>query len=122
MITEETKETHSAGTSWFAIEDINRRAEHAMNQHPDVFGSYAHQTAVAKVTELVKDYLSGYAVIYETARPATRKRPAHTEVKVMRYVLKSKRDGAAFRKSVEAAGGKEMVWKHNTESLSIHVW
>ncbi len=119
---EENKETHSAGAAWFAIEDINRRAEAAMDRHPDVFGSFAHQTAVAKVSELVKDYFASYGTLYETARPATKKRPAHTEVKVMRYVMKSRRDAAAFRAAVEAAGGHEMVWKHNTESLSIHVW
>jgi hypothetical protein len=122
MIKEETKETHSVGSGWFAIEDINRRAEAAMDRHPDVFGSFAHQTAVAAVVDCVKDYFASYGAVYETARPATKRRPAHTEVKVQRYVLKSRRDSTAFRKSIESAGGKEMNWKHNTESLSIHVW
>lgn len=122
MLTEDTKETRPSGASWFAIEDINRRAERAMDLHPDVFGSYAHQQSVAQVVELVKDYFASYGTLYETARPATKKRPAHTEVKIMRYVLKRPRDASAFRAAIAAAGGHEMVWKHNTESLSIHVW
>lgn len=119
---EENKDTQPSNSSWFAIEDINRRAERAMDLHPDVFGSYAHQQSVAQVVELVKDYFASYGTLYETARPATKKRPAHTEVKIMRYVLKRPRDASAFRAAIAAAGGHEMVWKHNTESLSIHVW
>jgi hypothetical protein len=119
---EENKETHSAGSSWFAIEDINRRAAAAMDRHPDVFGSFGHQASVELVVDLVKNYFASYGVVYETARPATKRRPAHTEVKVQRYVLKSRRDITAFRNSIAAAGGKEMNWKHKTESLSIHVW
>jgi hypothetical protein len=119
---EETLDTQTSNSSWFAIEDINRRAARAMDLHPEVFGSFAHQTAVAAVVDTVKDYFASYGTVYETARPATRNRPAHTEVKVQRYVLKSRRDSTAFRNSIKAAGGREMKWKHHTESLSIHVW
>ena len=122
MLTEDTKETRPSNSSWFAIEDINRRAERAMDLHPDVFGSFAHQESVAQVVELAKNYFSSYATLYETARAATKRRPAHTEVKIYRYVLKGSRDAAAFRAGISAAGGREMTWKHNTESLSIHVW
>lgn len=119
---EENKDTRPSNSSWFSIEDINARASRAMDLHPDVFGSSAHQTAVTQVVELVKNYFASYGTVYETARPVTKRRPAHTEVKVMRYVLKRERDAAGFRASIAAAGGQEMNWKHNTESLSIHVW
>jgi len=119
---EETLDTKTARSGWFAREDINRRAARAMDLHPEVFGSFAHQTAVAAVVDTVKDYFASYGTVYETARPATRNRPAHTEVKVQRYVLKGSRDPAVFRQRIESAGGQEMKWKHHTESLSIHVW
>ena len=87
-----------------------------------MFDDPLHQQRVADVEAVCKGYFAGYAALYCTARPATRKRPAHTEVKVSRYVLSRGRDSAKFKTDLETAGAREIVWKHNTESVSVHVW
>ena len=122
MLKEDTKETRGSGWAWATIEDINRRAERAVDQYPHVFDDPLHQARVAAVEALCKGYFASYGAVYCTARPATRKRPAHTEVKVSRYVLSRVRDSAQFKKDLESAGAREIVWKHNTESVSVHVW
>lgn len=122
MLKEDTKETRGSGSAWSTIEDINLRSEKAAEAHPEVFDDPAHQALVAAVEAVCKGYFAGYSAVYCTARATTRGRPAHTEVKVSRYVLRQRRDSAGFKKDLEAAGAREIVWKHNTESVSVHVW
>jgi hypothetical protein len=122
MLQEETKETRPSGWALSAIEDINRRAELAEQLHPEVFGSAQHQARVAAVSQIVRDYFAAYNAIYEVSRPATSRRPAHTEVKVTGYVLRRNRDLKRFRSDLEAAGAQQLKWKANTGSLSVHVW
>jgi len=122
MLLEDTKQTTGSQWSYFVIEDINQRAEAAMDQHPEVFEDDTHQVAVETIEQLAKNYFAGYNAIYSTARPATKKRPAHTEVKVSRYILRKSRDSNGFKKLLEAAGAKQIVWKPKTESVSFHVW
>ena len=122
MLVEDTKSTAQSGAAYFAIEDIEAKAEAAVTRHPEVFDDSNHQSAVALVEQLAKDFFAGYGAIYSTARAATKKRPAHTEVKVSRYVLRKTRDTDGFKENLEAAGAKQIVWKPKTESVSFHVW
>jgi hypothetical protein len=122
MLVEQHKDTLGASSGWFAVEDIDRRAALAVERHPEVFDSAAHQQSVRAVVALAKQYFAGYNAIYETARAATALRPANTEVKVSRFAMKTKRNSAQFAADIAAAGGRMIVWKHNTDSVSIHVW
>jgi predicted transcriptional regulator len=122
MLKEDTKETRGSAYAWATIEDINQRAEAAVQRHPEVFEDPGHQARVAAVEAVCKAYFAGYTAIYCTARATTRSRSAHTEVKVARYVLRQVRDSARFKQDLHAAGAGEIVWKHNTESVSVHVW
>jgi hypothetical protein len=122
MLIEDHKDTYNSQFAFAALEDIDRRSELAVQRHPEVFDDIGHQSSVAEVEAICKKYFAAYGKIYCTARPATRKRPAHTEVKVCRYVLRANRDSNKFKTDLNSTGAKQIVWKHNTESVSIHVW
>lgn len=118
-----TKDTEEARNTWFAVEDINRRAEAAYHQHQDLFEDSDHQDRVAAVVRLTKGYLSGWGAIYETARAKTRNRPANTEVKFSRIVFnrKNKREDFIAQLTEMGIAHEQIIYKPNTESLSIHV-
>jgi hypothetical protein len=66
----------------------------------------------------------GFRSIYHTARPATRKRPAHTEVKVDRaeqYTIVKHRELREQAVEKLAAMGLDLVYKPRTNSYSVHV-
>jgi hypothetical protein len=116
-------ETQAGQNSWFAVEDINRRAEAAYNAHRDLFEDPAHQARVAAVVAILKNYFAGWQAIYETARGQTRNRSAHTEVKFNRVVLNRSRRRADLIAALAAAGVAAdcVVCKPATESYSVHV-
>jgi hypothetical protein len=118
------KETETAQNSWFAVEDINRRAEAAYKQHIDLFEDQTHKARVAAVVEITKQYLAGWAAIYETARPKTRNRNANTEVKFNRVVFNRRKDRAEYMAALAEVGidAAMVILKPRTESISIHVF
>jgi hypothetical protein len=119
------KDTESQATqnAWFAVEDINRRAEAAYAAHIDLFTSDVHMARVEAVVAIMKDYFAGWEAIYQTARGRTRVRAAHTEVKFNRVVLNRKRRRADFLAALAAVGvsADSVVCKPATESYSVHV-
>jgi len=117
------KDTDEARNTWFAVEDINRRAEAAYRQHQDLFEDAEHQDRVAAVVKLTKDYLSSWNTIYETARAKTRNRAANTEVKFSRiqFNRKTKREDYIAQLVELGIAREHIIYKPNTESLSIHV-
>ena len=116
-------ESSTRQSSWFAIEDINLRAAAAYNQNRALFDSVEHQERVAKVVALLRAYFAGWAAIYETARPATRNRPAHTEVKFNRVVINRAHRRADLEAALKKIGihSNAIVFKPATESMSVHV-
>ena len=109
--------------TWFAVEDINRRAEAAYLRHQELFDSAEHQRKVAAVEAVLRDYFAGWNAIYQTARPQTRRRPANTEVKFNRVVLNRTRSRARLLERLEQLGiaADMIVSKPATESFSVHV-
>ena len=109
--------------TWFAVEDINRRAEAAYLRHQELFDSAEHQRKVAAVEAVLRDYFAGWNAIYQTARPQTRGRPANTEVKFNRVVLNRTRSRTRLLERLEQLGiaADMIVSKPATESFSVHV-
>jgi hypothetical protein len=116
-------ESQANQNAWFAVEDINRRAEAAYNAHIDLFTSDVHMARVEAVVGIMKQYFAGWEAIYQTARGNTRNRSAHTEVKFNRVILNRKRQRADFLAALAAVGVDAdcVVCKPATESYSVHV-
>lgn len=109
--------------SWFAVEDINRRAAYAYNTHRELFDNVEHQKRVSAVTNIMREYFAGWSAIYETARQQTSRRAAHTEVKFNRVVLNRKNRREDFLAALASVGidSSDVVYKPATESCSVHV-
>ena len=116
-------ETSTQQPSWFAVEDINRRAAAAYNAHIDLFTSDVHCARVEAVKSIMREYFAGWAAIYETARGKTARRAAHTEVKFNRVVMNRKNRREDFLAALAAVGidAADVVYKPATESCSVHV-
>jgi hypothetical protein len=116
-------ESQANQNAWFAVEDINRRAEAAYNAHIDLFTSDVHMARVEAVVAIMKQYFAGWEAIYQTARGQTRVRAAHTEVKFNRVVLNRQRRRSDFLAALAAVGvsAEAVVCKPATESYSVHV-
>ena len=116
-------ESNTRQPAWFAVEDINARAEAAYLANRDLFDSTAHQLRVETVKSIMREYFAGWAAIYETARGRTARRAAHTEVKFNRVVLNRARRRADFLAALAAVGVDTdcVVCKPATESYSVHV-
>lgn len=116
-------ESNTKQSSWFAIEDINLRAEAAYQQNQALFDDPAHQTRVEQVVAVLRAYFADWGAIYQTARGATRNRPAHTEVKFNRVVINRRNRRADLERNLAALGiaGTDIVFKPATESMSVHV-
>lgn len=121
LIKDTESSTHQP--AWFAVEDINRRAAAAYNAHIELFTSDVHCARVEAVKSIMREYFASWAAIYETARPNTRRRAAHTEVKFNRVVLNRSRKRADFLAALAAVGiaAEDVVYKPATESCSVHV-
>lgn len=116
-------ESQANQNAWFAVEDINRRAEAAYDAHVDLFTSDVHMARVEAVVGIMRQYFAGWEAIYQTARGNTRNRSAHTEVKFNRVILNRKRRRADFLAALAAVGVDAdcVVCKPATESYSVHV-
>jgi hypothetical protein len=119
-----TKDTQEAASKFFAVADIDARARAAYNANKKLFTSKQHTTRVELVDSILKSMFAGYVTAYQTARSATRLRPAHTEVKYMRVVQhstpKHKELKARAVEQLEALG-LDLVYKPKTNSYSVHV-
>ena len=119
-----TKHTEESNNKFFAVADIDARAKAAYNANKQLFTSKAHVTKVELVDSILRNMLASYTSAYQTARSATRKRPAHTEVKYDRVVQHSTRKHRELKaQAVEqlAALGLDLVYKPKTNSYSVHV-
>jgi len=119
-----TKDTKEATYKFFAVADIEARARAAYNSNKQLFQSKQHTTRVELVDSILKQMFVGYATAYQTARAATKKRAAHTEVKYMRVVTHSTNKHKQLKAAaVEqlAALGLDLVYKPKTDSYSVHV-
>lgn len=119
------KETQESTNRAFAVADINRRAEQAYDSNRELFDSFEHQAKVAEAAAILKEMVASYIGAYETARPATSRKPAHTQVKLNRvshYPMQEHRvrKGEAIKK-LEALG-LDLVYAPNTDSYSVAVF
>ena len=119
-----TKDTKEATYKFFAVADIDARAEAAYRANKQLFNSKQHTTKVELVDSIVKSMFAGYATAYQTPRAATKKRAAHTEVKYYRVTLFARNTHNKLKAAaVEqlAALGLDLVYKPRTDSYSVHV-
>lgn len=116
-------ESNTKQNSWFAVEDINLRAAAAYQQNQALFDNAEHQQRVEQVVTVLRSYFADWAAIYQTARGATRNRPAHTEVKFNRVVINRRNRRADLEKTLADLGiaSTAIVFKPATESMSVHV-
>lgn len=116
------KETEPAAVSWVAIRDIETRNAQALKQHWDVFDDPAHVNRVNAVVAVARAHARSWVAIYETARVATRRMPAHTEVKFYK-VEYNPGQLAQMCDALENMGiaGDCIRYKPATNSVSIHV-
>ena len=115
------KETQPAKFSFFAIKDINARVAHAIKEHPKLESCPQHQAKIQQVINLLKYHAqySDYNNIYSTARAATAKMPAHTEVKINRMSSRMyKKD--QLKCTINQLKYK-LVYKPSTQSYSVHI-
>ena len=118
------KDTKEATCKFFAVADIDARAEAAYNTNQQLFTSVQHTTKVELVDSIVKSMFIGYATAYQTSRAATSKRAAHTEVKYFRvitYAAQQHKKLKALAVQQLAALGLDLVYKPRTDSYSVHV-
>ena len=119
-----TKDTQEATSKFFAVADIDARAEAAYNANKQLFNSTQHKTRVELVDSIVKSMFAGYAAAYQTSRAATSKRAAHTEVKYYRVTLFARNTHNKLKAAAVnqlAALGLDLVYKPRTDSYSVHV-
>lgn len=125
MIIKITEESSNARCSAM---DIARKSKMAITHHPKFFNSFMHQTRVHNVELALREYLDGWENIYITARPATRKRRVHTEVKFNKIQFRTKQQDVArtnFYNSLASLGidlSTEVIYKPRTNSISILVF
>lgn len=120
-----TKDTQESSSKFFAIADIDARAKHAYNTNKKFFESVQHKQRVELVDTILRKMLAGYTTAFQTARGATKRKPAHTEVKYDRVIQHSTRKHRELRtQAVEAlaALGLDLVYKPKTNSYSVHVF
>jgi len=118
------KDTQESSSKFFAIADINARARAAYNANKQLFTSKQHTTKVELVDCILREMLAGYTTAYQTARAATKRKPAHTEVKydrVVQYSIPKHRQLRERAVAQLAALGLDLVYKPRTNSYSVHV-
>jgi leucyl aminopeptidase (aminopeptidase T) len=119
-----TKDTQESTHKFFAVADIDARAKAAYNANKQLFTSVQHKQRVELVDAILRNMLASYTTAYQTARSATRKRPAHTEVKYDRVIQHSTHKHRELKaQAVEALAelGLDLVYKPRTNSYSVHV-
>ena len=119
-----TKDTQESNSRWFAVADIDARAKAAYNALKQLFNSTQHKTKVELVDSILRSMLAGYTSAYQTARGATKRKPAHTEVKydrVVQYSTPKHRELRAAAVAQLQQLGLDLVYKPKTNSYSVHV-
>lgn len=119
-----TKDTNEAQNKFFAIQDISRRAKAAVNDNPELFNSMEHRALVTQVAGLLEMMFVAFDAKYETARPATKRFPAHTEVKFSRVTLYDRGQHKLLKQAVTNVLdelGLDLIYKPNTNSYSVKV-
>jgi phage terminase small subunit len=119
-----TKHTEESTHKFFAVADIEARARAAYNANKQLFENAAHKQRVELVDTILRNMLASYTTAYQTARAATKRKAAHTEVKYDRVVQYSSNKHKQLRAAaVEqlAALGLDLVYKPKTNSYSVHV-
>ncbi len=119
-----TKETEEAKDKHFATRDISRRAKLAVEQNVRLFNSPQHKEVVEQVNVIVSKMFAHIDAVYETARPATKKFPAHTEVKFSNVVLFGRDKHTEVKRQVIkelSAFNLDLIYKPNTNSYSVKV-
>lgn len=106
---------------WFAVQDIERRSEAAYSAHSELFDHDRHRSLADAVEAVLKRHAAFYAAVYQTCRKQTKKRHAHTEVKI---------DKVKFRKGLDAVKADLLAlgftaadfdYKPATLSMSVRV-
>jgi len=120
----QVKDTNESVNKRFAVMDINSRARAAYRANRTLFDSASHQANVAAVDNILRNLVFSYTNAYQTARPATRRKPAHTEVKydrVVQYTVSEHkiRKQRAIQQLEQL--GYTLVYKPRTNSYSVHV-
>ena len=119
-----TKHTEESNSKFFAVADINARAKAAYNSNRELFTSAEHTRKVELVDSILRNMIYAYTSAYQTARAATRRRPAHTEVKydrVVQYSTPKHRELKAQAVAQLEELGLDLVYKPRTNSYSVHV-
>lgn len=115
-------EDRTAQSSWFAVEDINRRADAAYQSNPQFFDDPVHQARCATVESLMRQHVRLVRASYVTARKATRKQPVHSEVKLDRVEFaKGQRDLLLKKLLTMGIAYDDITYKPATESISVRV-
>ena len=118
------KDTQESTSKFFAVADIDARAKAAYNSNKQLFSSKQHTTRVELVDSILRSMFAGYTAAYQTARAATKRKPAHTEVKydrVVQYSTSKHRELRARAVEQLAELGLDLVYKPRTNSYSVHV-
>lgn len=119
-----TKDTQESKSRFFAVADIDARAKAAYQANRKLFDSVEHQMLCDQVEQILRSMVIGFRSLYHTARPATRRRPAHTEIKVDRaelYAANRHQEVKAEAVRQLEALGLDLVYKPSTNSYSVHV-
>lgn len=117
----DTEDRLSQG-SWFATEDIARRAEAAYLSNPTFFDDPAHIALCNSVEAELKRHALLWNQCYQTARSATRNQPIHTEVKLNRMQFRPGSRRALEKRLVSMGiNSNDITYKPATESISIRV-
>lgn len=120
----QVKDTTESTNKRFSVIDINRRARAAYRANRSFFDSQAHQAKVNAVDNILRNLVFSYTNAYQTARPQTRRKPAHTEVKYDRVVQYSVKEHNTRKQTALAQLeelGLTLVYKPRTNSYSVHV-
>lgn len=107
---------------WRVLEDIDARAEAAYQRHQDLFDDPEHIRLCNLVEQTLKEHAASWDVVYHTARPATRRQAAHTEVKLGRVAFER---GGLFRAdaALQRLGilSEDITYKPRSLSISVRV-
>ena len=119
-----TKHTEESKSKFFAVADIDARAKAAYNANKALFTNPEHTQRVEQVDTILRNMVFAFTTAYQTARGATRRRPAHTEVKydrVVQYSTPKHRELKAQAVAQLEQLGLDLVYKPRTNSYSVHV-
>ena len=120
-----TKDTEEATNKKFAIRDISRRAKVAYDQNVRLFNSPEHKATIEYVKNTMEGMFADVDAIFETARPATKRSPAHTEVKFNKVTLYKRERHLELKGEVVEKLGQlniDLIYKPKTNSYSVKVF